>query len=92
MTSELVGALRLALPILRADLRTLVELGAEDAGGLGPNRDRPPLDGSLDDSARPMLTRSLSAIRACEAALGERVPGEDDPAWLNSVIDGRIVL
>lgn len=80
-------ALRLALPVLRDDLRSLVECGTvRDETTMRP---RPC---TLDADTRHLVETSLKAIRACEAALGERIRGDEEPDWIDDVIDGRIEL
>lgn len=80
-------ALRLALPVLRDDLRSLVECGTvRDETTMRP---RPR---TLDADTRHLVEASLKAVRACEAALGERIRGDEEPDWIDDVIDGRIEL
>ena len=81
-----LAALRLAQPVLRADLRSMIECGAlADAH-------RAPKPYTLEAGIRPHVERNLTALRACETALGERHRNDDDPAWLDDVIDGRLAL
>lgn len=83
--ANMADALRQALPVMRMDLRSIVECEAEldhrADGGFTPRIEPLSADG------RRIATPPLEAIRAAEAIVG-RIP-DGQPAWLDDIIDGR---
>lgn len=96
--SMIFGA-RLALPVLRDSLRSLIEVScdAEDASGAlcefgAGARPRPH---SLSCGARETASETLRAIRVIQAALllyDIDVGNDGSPAWLDEVIAGDIEI
>ena len=81
--SEYRVALGMALPLLREDLRQLIE--CEAAGGFAVAPAGQPL--RLEELAVGEAARLIRAIREVEALL-PRAP-DSAPAWLDEVIDGK---
>ena len=89
-----LSALRAALPVLRARLRDLVELGCLGAA-THVNRFVPPQPHSMADCLRADAEACLAAIHETRRALrdaGEIPEPDDQPEWLDRVIDGEIPL
>ncbi|WP_320178097.1 hypothetical protein [Roseovarius pacificus] len=82
-------ALRLALPVMRADLRCMAETSCRS--DIGPvNEHTPPLPHTMDRQMLAIAESCLSAIRAAQAQVA--LPPDDQPAWLDSIIAGTIPL
>lgn len=99
MVTQAKHALHQCLPLLRADLRGIIDSNtAWTLAALGKPAEC--LPAKLDciraavstdrgaEELREEIAPVLAAIRAAEAVVG-RIQAADDPAWLDRVIDGE---
>lgn len=83
------AALKLALPVMRADLCCMVESCCRS--DIGPVNDHtPPQPRSMDETMLPYAKACIAAINAANSQV--ETPADGQPEWLDQVIAGRIKL
>lgn len=93
MSDDTTHALRLALEVMRADLRSCIEVSCRAADGFNNvNAKTPPASGTICDSMVGHVVNQLIAIRQVNVILRFPRLNDNQPEWLDRVIDGEIEI